>query len=267
MALLRTSDKGLVQSKGLVYNSAEAVRPAAIPSESAMPTNERHDLLRRTALFAGLTDGELRRLAADLHRCRYAAGETIFNQGDPGNALYIVEAGRVRIYVPTEEGQEVSVVLYGPGDMFGEMALVDRRPRSAAAVAMEDAVLLAMSSRHFDRHLRENYQLALNVMELLSRRLRETTDQVRAMASLDVSRRAIQTLLQLAERQGTPSPEGVRLGRLTQQELASLVGTSRESVNRALRALARKGLVDVARGEILLRRLEELAALLGEKGR
>jgi len=229
-----------------------------------MPSKERLELLRRTALFAGLSDRELNRLARDLHSSSCLAGETIFNQGDRGDAVYIVKAGRVRIYVPTKEGQEISVVFYGPGEMFGEMALVDRKPRSATAEAMEDTVVLAMGSRQFYWHLQENYQLALNVMQLLSRRLRETTDQVRSMASMDVSRRTIQALLQLAKRQGVPSSDGIRLGRLTQQDLASLIGTSRESVNRALRALARKGLVAVVQGEIVIKEAEALKELLGE---
>jgi CRP/FNR family cyclic AMP-dependent transcriptional regulator len=229
-----------------------------------MPADDRHDLLRHTLLFAGLNDSELARVAYDLYRCSYAAGEILFHQGDPGAAIYIVETGRVRIYVPTEEGQEISVILYGPGETFGEMALLESAPRSATAEAMEDTVVLAMGSVPFYRHLQENYQVALNLMQHLSRRLRATTDQVRAMASLDVSRRTIQSLLRLAKRQGTPAADGIHLGRLTQQELASLVGTSRESVNRALRALARKELVAVVRGEIVIRQVEALEDLLGE---
>ena len=168
MTQLRNRRRTLVETGALVYNGSLAAGPGRVPGEATMLPDKRHELLHHSALFAGLRESELARLSASLHRCRYAAGQTIFNQGDPGNALYIVEAGRVRIYLPTEEGQEVSVVLYGPGDMFGEMSLVDRRPRSAAAVAMEDVVLLAMSSAHFDRHLQENYQLALNVMHILA---------------------------------------------------------------------------------------------------
>ena len=230
-----------------------------------MSMDDPYHLLRHTLLFAGLSDADLSRISNDLHRRRYTAGETLFNQGDPGHAVYVVETGRVRIYVPTEDGQEVSVIFYGPGEMFGEMALIEREPRSATAEAMEDTVVLAMGSVQFYRHLRENYQVALNLLQHLSRRLRETTDQVRAMASLDVSRRTIQALLQLAGRQGSAVADGIHLGRLTQQELASLIGTSRESVNRALRALARKGLVEVVQGQIVIRRFEELQELLGEE--
>lgn len=229
-----------------------------------MTTEDRCDLLRQTLLFAGLDDSELARIAHDLRRRHYEAGATLFHQGDPGAAVYIVETGRVRIYMPTEDGQEVSVIFYGPGEMFGEMALLEREPRSATAQAMEDTAVLVMGSAPFYRHLQENYQVALNVMQHLSRRLRETTVQVRSMASLDVSRRTIQALLQLAGRQGVPAPDGIHLGRLTQQDLASLVGSSRESVNRALRALARKGLVAVVQGEIVIRQAGELQELLGE---
>ena len=265
MALTSIPTKALEESGRLLYNRNERDGRTRAIGETIMASDDSYDLLRHTPLFAGLSDSELARMASDLHRRCYAGGETIFHQGDPGNAVYVVASGRVRIYVPTEEGQEVSVVFYGPGGMFGEMALVDQKPRSATAQAMEDTVVWAMNGTHFYRHLRENYQVALNLMQLLSRRLRATTDHVRAMASLDVSRRTIQALLDLAHQQGRATPEGIRLGRLTQQDLASLIGTSRESVNRALRALARKGLVAVLQGQIVVCRPEELTELLGEE--
>ncbi len=228
-----------------------------------MPGPDRYALLRRVPLFAELEESELVRLARDLHRCSYAAGQTIFFQGDPGDALYLIETGRVRIYVQTEEGQEVSMTFYGPGDILGELALLDREPRSATAMAVEDSVLLAMSSADLARHLRASYQLALNLMLILSRKLRQTTGAVTSMASLDVNRRTVQKLLQLAEQEGQVTPEGISVrSRLTQGELASLIGASRESVNRALRALVRKGLVSISGSQIILLKPQELARLV-----
>jgi CRP-like cAMP-binding protein len=105
----------------------------------------------------------------------------------------------------------VSVILYGPGNLFGEMSVIDRQPRSATAEAMEDVVLLVMSAQDFRRHLRTSHQLALNLMLTLSERLRRTTDTIRSLASLDVIRRIAKRLLSLALRQGVQAGEGVRI--------------------------------------------------------
>jgi CRP/FNR family transcriptional regulator/CRP/FNR family cyclic AMP-dependent transcriptional regulator len=228
-----------------------------------MPTGNRRDFLRDVPLFNGMDAAELAQLAADLKRRYFAADQTVFYQGDPGSAVYIIVSGRVRIYVHGEEGQEVSVVIYGPGDLFGEMALLDRQPRSATAVAMEDTVLLTLSDDDFYRHLRQSHQLALNLMLTLSTRLRDTTEAVESLATLNVNRRLIKRLLYLAERHGVVTEEGIRIrGRLTQQALASLISTSRESTNRALRALACKGLIDVRHGRITLLKPQELERLV-----
>jgi CRP-like cAMP-binding protein len=192
----------------------------------------------------------------------------VFYQGDAGNTVYVVESGWVRIYVHAADGQEVSVMRCGRGDYFGEMALLDGRPRSATATAMEDTVLLLLSANDFYRHLHHSHQLALNLMLALSTRLREANQAVQSLASLDVNRRVILKLLYLAGRQGTPAEGGIRIrGRLTQQMLASLIGASRESTNRALRALERKGLIDVRHGRITLLKPEEMEALVAEEER
>jgi len=230
-----------------------------------MPASDRRDFLRRVPLFNGMDDAELGRLAADTRRRRFAAGETIFYQGDPGSAIYIVEAGRVRIYVHggAERGQEVSVMIYGHGEVFGEMSLLDRQPRSATAEAMENVSLLTINDEDFTRHLRQSHQLALNLMLTLSTRLRDTTETVESLATLDVHRRLIKRLLHLAERHGTATRAGIRIrGRLTQQDLASLISTSRESTNRALRALERQGLIEMQYGRITLLKPQELERLV-----
>jgi len=259
----------LVEIGGLVYNNAQGrkhSRARATRGERAMPTSDRRNFLRNVPLFAEMDNDELEKLAGDLKRRFFAAGQTIFYQGDPGHAVYIIESGQVRIYVHGEEGQEVSVVIYGPGDLFGEMSLLDQKPRSATAAVMEDSVLLAMSADDFYRHLRQSHQLALNLMLALSTRLRQANEAVESLATLDVNRRLIKKLLQLAERQGTPTEQGIRLrGRLTQEGLASFISTSRESVNRALRALARKGLIDVRHGRIVLLKPHELERLIASE--
>ena len=199
-----------------------------------MSKDDRIVFLKTVRMFAEMDDGELARLAGDLRRRSLLAGETLFFQGDPGHAVYILESGTVRIYVHAEDGQEVSVVLYGAGDLFGEMSLLDQLPRSATAVATEDAVLWVMSDEDFCLHLRTSPQLALNVMLTLSTRLRETNEAIKSLASLDVTRR-----------------------------IANLISASRESTNRALRALQRKGLIDWRDGHVIILQPGELSNLVG----
>ena len=137
-------------------------------------------------------------------------------------------------------------------------------PRSASAVAMEDSTLLVMSGEDMLRHLHTSHQLALNVMLTLSTRLRETNEAVKSLASLDVTRRIAKKLLSLGLRQGVQTEAGVVIkSRLTQGDLASLISASRESTNRALRALQRKGLIDMREGHIVLLKLSELSRLVG----
>ena len=229
-----------------------------------MPADNRVEFLRSVPMFSEMDDAELAELARDLKPRAYSAGEPVFFQGDSGNAVYIVESGTVRIYVHAEDGQEISVILYSAGDLFGEMSLLDQMPRSASAVAMENSCLWIMTGEDFDRHLRTSHQLALNVMLTLSTRLRETNEAVKSLASLDVTRRIAKKLLSLGMRQGVQTDAGVLIkSRITQGDLASLISASRESTNRAMRALQRKGLIDMRDGHIILLKLGELSQLVG----
>ena len=231
-----------------------------------MPADDLLTFLRAVPMFAGMDDAELVSLKQDLRQRAYASGETLFYQGDSGKAVYIVESGTVRIYVHAEDGQEVSVVLYGRGDLFGEMSMLDQMPRSATAQAMEDAVLWVMRGEDFYRHLHTSHQLALNVMLTLSTRLRETNEAIKSLASLDVTRRIAKKLLSLAVRRGVKTDQGLRItSRLTQGALASLISASRESTNRALKALQRKGLIDMQDGHIILLQVDELSSLVGNE--
>ncbi len=229
-----------------------------------MPADDRSDFLRSVPMFSEMDDAELVSLARDLKRRSYDLGEAVFFQGDPGNAVYIVESGTIRIYVHAEDGQEISVVLYGAGDLFGEMSLLDQMPRSASAVAMEGTVLWVMTGEDFYRHLHTSHQLVLNVTLTLSTRLRDTNEAIKSLASLDVTRRIAKKLLSLGTRQWVQTEAGLLIkSRLTQGALASLISASRESTNRALRALQRKGLIDMREGHIVLLKLSELSSRVG----
>jgi CRP/FNR family cyclic AMP-dependent transcriptional regulator len=202
-------------------------------------------MLRNVRLFAGLPDRELEGLADHLGKRTFAKGMIIFHKESAGQTLYIIESGKVRIFILSESGQEISVNVYGPGDVFGELALLDGLPRSAGAVALERTVTLTLHRDDFLRHLEACPRMARSIMEVLSARLRYTTAYAESLAFLDVYGRVAAKLLELAERYGVQK-EGIEIElRLTQAELASWVVASRESVNKALVAFRDQGLIEV----------------------
>lgn len=219
--------------------------------------------LQQIPLFAGLPDGELRALASALNRRRYARGELILHQGDPGDSLYIVVSGRVRIYTLDAEGHELSVWLCDEGDFFGEMALMCDEPRSAYAEAMAPTEVLVLSRGAFRNYLLSHPQAAIHAVETLSRRLRRTTESAGDLASRSVVQRMARVLVELSERYGVPQGNGVRIELdLSQEAMATLAGTTRESANRALGALRDQGIVELDRVYIRILQPEALEAML-----
>jgi len=222
----------------------------------------RADFIKQVPLFAGLDNAELAALAQDLWQRRFMPGEAIFQQGDSGQMLYLIESGQVRIYVQDEEGQETSVNLCGPGEMFGELALIDEMPRSASVVAMEPTVVYIISRERFREHLLRSPQLALNFMKMLTVRVRYTTQQLSSLTLLDTPGRLARKLLELAQDHGQVEAEGVRINlSLTQSDLASLIGTTRESVNKAMGAFRRQGLILMKEGHIVIVDADKLREL------
>jgi CRP-like cAMP-binding protein len=220
------------------------------------------EVFRHSPLFEGLNDAERNTLAHDYGLRRFSDGETVFHEGDTGQTLYLIVSGRVRIYVEAEDGQEASVQVYGPGEFFGDLAAIDELPRSASAVALEPTTLAAVGRERLREHLRRSPQLALNFLKVLSERLRYSTEQVRRLSFRDVAGRVARRLLDLAEQHGVSGADGLRISfPLTQTELASLVGASRESVNKALGNLRRQGLIAVDQNHITVRDAVALRAV------
>lgn len=202
-------------------------------------------ILRNVPLFAGLSDPDLEALAGSLGTRTFAKGMIIFHQGSLGHTLYIIESGKVRIFLLSESGQESTLNIYGPDDVFGEFSLLDGLPRSAGAVAMEKTVTYTLSRADFLRHLEACPQMAVSIMQVLTARLRFTTEQAKSLAFLDVYGRVAMRLLDLAGRYGMEK-EGIKLDlRLTQAELATWVAATRESVNKVLGAFRDQGLIAV----------------------
>ena len=217
------------------------------------------ELLARGPLFARLAPADLDRLAALFRRRRYRAGEPVFREGDPGTALYVVETGEVKVLLGGSEGKEVVLSLLGSGEFFGELALLDGEPRSADAVATAATEVLVLPREDFLRFLGEVPAVAINMLAALSRRFRRTDRLVHDAAFSDVRTRLTRLLLELADTRGKPQAGGVVIGsRLTQGDLASMVGATRESINKCLRSYAAQGLVRHERGRLILPDVERL---------
>lgn len=217
------------------------------------------ELLAQVPLFAALTPGELRSLEALLRPHRYQVGEIIFHEGDDGTALYIIEEGEVKIVLGSPEGKEVVLGLLGRGDFFGELALLDGEPRSADAVATASSLLQILRREDFSRFLADKPRVAANLLAALSRRLRRTDQLVHDAAFLDVRTRLVKVLLNLAETRGQAGPRGIVItSRLTQADLANMVGATRESINKWLRYYEAQGLVHHQRGRLTVVNLQRL---------
>ena len=215
--------------------------------------------LARVPLFASLPRPELSRLAAIMRPRTFRKDEIIFHKGDPGQVMYFIKEGEVRIYMDTGEEQQVSVAILSSGDFFGELALLDDKPRSSSAVAMERTETLTMHRDDFTSQLRAHPQIAIEILAVLSTRLRQADELIENLTFLDVYGRVAKKLLDLAQEYGLETERGreIRLS-LTQRDLASLVGATRESVNRVLSLYRERGLIIVDRSRITVVKPDEL---------
>jgi CRP-like cAMP-binding protein len=212
-----------------------------------------HELLRKVLLFAALPTNVLDGLAGQLRRRTFRRGTMIFHKDQAGDALYVIESGRVRIFVPRESGAELTVEVSGAGDVFGELSLLDGRPRSASAEALEETTAFTLSRDEFKAHLAATPGLAVALIELLSTRLRHVTEYAESLAYLDVHARLARTLLEMGDRYGVKREDGIEIDfDLTQADLAAMVGATRERVNRALASFRVQGLLELRGRKIAL---------------
>jgi CRP/FNR family cyclic AMP-dependent transcriptional regulator len=223
--------------------------------------------LRRLPLFARLSEDELGDLAGRIRPRTYKRAEVIFRKDDPGTHLYLVLEGAVKIALPGEFGQEALVAIMRPGDFFGELALFDRSPRSATAVALDDTRAALLAGEDFIAFLERHPSAVRVVLETLARTVRRLSDRVEHLTFLDVPSRVAKYLLDLAQasalsdgsaKPGAAVPATLELS-LTQDELAGFVGASRVSVNRVLGDLERREIVSIRRRRIQIKDPERLA--------
>lgn len=198
-------------------------------------------------LFRGLTPQQLSHIQDRLHTKTFPAGGQLMMAGLPGEAVYLIVNGTVRVQIERSDGRTVIVGIHGPGDIVGEMSVVDRDVRCASVVAQEETLTLWMDRATLQESLRTMPTMASNLMELLSRRLRRATSQIESLAALDAPGRIAHQILTLARTYGHTDSAGdihIRI-RLTQEDLADLVGCSRVRVNQILSAYKRRRVVSV----------------------
>ena len=223
---------------------------------------EQSVLLARVPLFASLKPAHLNDIAGMLVLRSYRRGETIFHKDDAGSALHIVRSGRVKISMPSAEGEEAILAILTEGDFFGELAILDGKPRSATAIAMEATSTYTIDRFDLLKALRAEPEMAMEILSTLSERLRRTNLLVEEAFFLDVRSRMARQLLEWAEKHGVETDEGVRIDvRITQHDLASAIGATRESVNRHLGQLQDWGLISISGHHIHLLDIDGLRRL------
>jgi CRP/FNR family cyclic AMP-dependent transcriptional regulator len=212
-----------------------------------MPAVEDVKSLNEVGLFEGLSTEDLNRLNLLLHKRAFATGLNIITVAQPGDLVYILLDGTVKIYVDQLDGSEVILAFLGPGDTFGEMSMVDTAGRSANVIALEECNCLIMDRNAFYQCLKSMKGLSYNLVRLLSRRLRLANEQIQALSTLDVRGRVARQLLAFAQQYGEADPSNnVRIPlRLTQTDVAALVGASRERVNQVIVDFKDSGFISV----------------------
>lgn len=202
------------------------------------------DVLQRVPIFSRLDPADRESLARAMRRRTYKRGDVLFHRDDEGSLLYCILSGRVRIFLPTGAGEEVTLDILKPGDVFGELAVFDELPRSASASALEDVAVLTLDRTTVLSSLADHPKAAGSILAELSRRLRHANSMIEDIITLDVPGRICKKLLELSDEHGTRTPQGIQIGvRFTQGELASMIGATRESTNKVLRNFQSRGLI------------------------
>lgn len=221
-------------------------------------------ILAANPLFAGIAADDLEPLARDARIRSLAANQPIFSKGDPGDSMMAVLDGRVRICCYSEEGKELTLNIISAGEFFGEIALIDGEPRTADAVTMEPCRLLVVDRRSFRPWVEDRPAVGMALLTILCHRLRRTSAQLEDTLFFEAPYRLARCLLRLAETFGEPVGDGTRIDvKLSQQRLGTLVGLTRESVNKCLKEWERDEIVAVESGRIVIRDTVSLEAMAG----
>jgi CRP/FNR family transcriptional regulator, cyclic AMP receptor protein len=211
------------------------------------------DVLSETPLFEALSDEDATALRRGIIDVQLDRGERLFSEGDAGDKLYIILAGKIKLTKAAPDGRENLLSVHGPGEMFGELSLFDPIPRTSSATAVTSARLAGLAHDDLRAWLSTRPEVAMHMLQALAQRLRRINDVKADLVFTDVPGRVAKALLDLAERFGVQTPEGLQVNHdLTQEELAQLVGASRETVNKALADFTARGWIQLAAKSVLV---------------
>lgn len=219
--------------------------------------------LANVPLFNDLDGTEIEQLASLCRTRAVSRGNVIFYEDDPGTSCYIIVKGKVKIVVNADDGREHILGVLQDGDFFGEMSLIDGQPRSASAIAVEDVQMVTIQRDEFLKLLRSNPEISLKLLVTLSQRLRTADRNMESLAFLSAPGRVARLLLELGKDHGEKTPEGVTFTHnMTRQELASLAGTSRETLTRVLMDYQDRGIIHLDKNRLTLKNEAKLREMM-----
>jgi CRP/FNR family cyclic AMP-dependent transcriptional regulator len=226
------------------------------------------EFLGSISLFDQLSPQQLSAVAERTRRRTFAPGITLFHQDMPGVTLYIVEEGCIRLYSVGRTGQELTLDVLGVGDVLGELSLLDHKPHSVTAITLGHTVVWLLNQKDVEEFIEIYPSLNRSLVHLLVSRVRAITQQIEAMAFQDVQGRLAYEILKLSQRHGKPNGDQIDICiPLTQVDLATMVGATRESVNKALSALRSLDLVQIEENQLAVKSTDGLRKMLQERGR
>ena len=218
------------------------------------------EVLARAGIFQGVEPGAVDALTKELTEVEFPRGHVIFNEGEPGDRLYIILSGKVKLGRRSPDGRENLLSVMGPSDMFGEMSIFDPGPRTSSATTVTEVKVATMDREALKKWIKDRPEIAEQLLRVLARRLRRTNNNLADLIFTDVPGRVAKQLLQLAQRFGTHENGALRVTHdLTQEEIAQLVGASRETVNKALADFAQRGWLRLEGKSVLISDSERLA--------
>ena len=239
---------GITPPAASAHQGTPASRPIGIHEDPARI----RAAIARAPLFAALPISAIEDLTGRVAVRRVAVNSAVVTQDEPGDSMFVIMSGRVKVVIFGENGREVTLSILRPTDSFGEMSLFDGAVRSANCVAIEPTTLLVLSREDLMKHIQTHPRTSLNLLGEMARRLRRADETIAQLALCDVNERLIHRLVGLAREEGAESPDGLVVRRRpTQQELANMIGSCRETISRAFNQLARDGLI-IPRGRSLV---------------
>ena len=220
---------------------------------------DEEDAVRRAPIFTAIDEASAATLRASMSPVKMSKGQILFKEGDAGDRLFVVIDGKLKLGTYSNDGRENLLSILGPGDMFGELSLFDPGPRTATATAVVDSKLLALANAQVIGWVKEHPEVALQLLRRLAQRLRKANEVLSDLVFADVPGRVAKAIVELGDRFGSKKDDGLHVNHeLTQEELAQLVGASRETVNKALADFASRGWVKLEPRAVIVLDIERM---------